>query len=144
MKLEKVKNYNQLEEILKKSSWQKFEKIVGKIFEFHGYEVKINHVHTFNDTKRQYDVIAEREDCIAVDCKRWDNKRRIKYALKKAVENQVERVERLPPKKDKYPVLVLSCHSPIKYHNSVPIVSVYKFNEFLTDFQAHKREILSV
>lgn len=144
MRLDEVENYNQLKEILESSSWQKFERIVGKIFEFHDYEVKINQVYTFKDTKRQYDVIAGREDCIAVDCKKWDNKRRIKYGLEKAVDDQVERVKKLPWRGDKYPVLVLSCQSPIEYHNSVPIVSVYKFNEFLSNFQAHKREILSV
>ncbi len=144
MKLEQVQNYDQLRDFLDKSSWQEFEKIVGKIFEFHGYDVEVSKVVSFDETKRQYDVIAELDHYIVVDCKKWDNKRRIKYGLKKAAEDQIERVKKLDLELKAFPLIVLSCQSPLEYHSSVPIVSVYKLNKFLSNFPLHVDDILNL
>lgn len=145
MKLKDVKNYSQLQEILEEISWQKFEEIVGKIFEIHGYKVEVSEVITFEGTRRQYDVIARQEDhLIIADCKRWDRKRRIKYGLKQAAEKQINRVKKFQAKQAKYPIVVLSCRSPIEYYHQVPLVSVYKLNKFLLQFPMNKEMIFRV
>ncbi len=144
MEIEKIKSYSQLSEVLEDIDWQKFEDIVGKIFDFHDYDVKVSEVISFDDTKRQYDVVAEKEHIIFADCKKWDNKRRIKYGLKKAVEDQIERVEKRLFKKEKYPIIVTSNSNPIEYYMQVPIIPIYKLNEFLSKFQIHKQKTLRI
>lgn len=144
MRLDEVENYTQLKNILEKVNWRKFEEIVGKIFEYNGYEVKISKIVSFENTKRQYDVIAKRNHYIIVDCKNWDNKRRIKHGLRKAVNDQIERVKKLSIETEKYPLIVLSCSSPIERFNKVPIISVYKLNSFLSNFSLAKQNILSI
>lgn len=144
MELGDIEDYPQLEGILEKSSWQVFEEIVGEIFEHNGYDVEVGEVITFENTKRQYDIIAENEHCVIADCKKWDNKRRIKHGLKRAVEDQIERVEKLSLDKEKFPILVLSSKTPIRYHKYVPIVSVQELNCFLSNFSKHERKVLSL
>ena len=144
MDLDKIRNYEQLKETIDDTCWQKFEEIVGKIFELHEYDVEVSKVVTFEDTKRQYDVLAKKDYWVITDCKKWDNKRRIKHGLKKAAEDQIERVRRLNLEEEAYPVVVVSSQSPIEFHSSVPIVSIYKLNEFLSEFDGYQREIMSL
>lgn len=144
MRLDKIKNYDQLSRVLEESSWQRFEEIVGKIFELNDYEVEIGRVVSFGGTKRQYDVIAREENCILVDCKKWDNKRRIKHGLKRAVSDQTERVEMFESDMEKYPLLVTSSQSPIEFYEGVPIVPVYKLNLFLSNIQTNLDKILKI
>lgn len=142
MELSKVSKYSQLKNILEEANWQNFEEIVGRVFELNDYEVEIGKVVQFGDTKRQYDIIARLEHCIIADCKKWDNKRRIKYGLKKAVEEQIERVKKLSGEEEKYPIIVLSCNTPLESHKRVPIISIYKLNKFLSNFPIHGERIL--
>jgi len=144
VKLEEVGSYEQLREVLERADWRRFEEIVGKIFEFHDYEVEVGKVVTFEEFKRQYDVIAERGHWILTDCKKWDNKRRIKYGLKKAVEDQIERVRKIPKEGDKYPLVVLSCNAPMRMYKKVPIVSIHELNNFLSNFFHNEKAILSL
>lgn len=144
MRLDEINNYRDLRKLLAHVSWQRFEEIVGKIFELHGYEVKVGQVITFEGTRRQYDVLARQDHCIIADCKRWDRKRRIKYGLKQAAEAQRERVQMHPAEVDKYPIVVLSCRSPIKICNQVPIISVYKLNKFLWNFPTNREKIIRI
>lgn len=142
LSLDEVNNYDEFSELLQNVSWQRFEELVGKIFELQGYDVEVGAVVSFEDTKRQYDVIAESDHLIFADCKKWDNKRRIRYSLRKSVEKQVERVERMTLEGSKYPIVVLSCDSPINYYQRVPIISVYKLNTFLSNFEVYNGNIL--
>lgn len=143
--IREIENYSQLNKILGDLDWQTFEKIVGRIFEFHEFDVKFGKVVTFEDTKRQYDVIAEKEYIVFIDCKNWDNKRRIRYGLKKAVEDQIERVEKIAnDRKEKYPMIVTSNDNPIEFYKRVPIVPIQKLSEFLINFQIHKRKLLKI
>lgn len=144
MEPSKISNYSQLENILEETDWQKFEEIVGKIFELNDYEVEVSKVVQFEDTKRQYDIIARLEHCIIADCKKWDNKRRIKYGLKRAVEEQIERVKKLSWNEETYPIIVLSGNTPLKFHNGVPIISIYKLDDFLSNLPIHRENILKV
>lgn len=144
VKLENVKTCNQLKNILETASWQRFEKLVGKIFSFHGYEVEVSKVVTFTRSKRQYDVIAKQNHTIIADCKKWSKKRRIKYGLKNAVEKQIERVKKLNVEGKIYPMVIVSCKTPIEYYRTVPVISVYKLNKFLSNFPSYKDMLLTV
>ncbi len=144
MDLSEVNGYTKLEKILEKANWQRFEEIVGKIFELNDYDVEVGKVISFEDTKRQYDVLASLEHRIIADCKKWDNKRRIEYGLKKAIEEQIERVKRLPRDEEKYPVIVLSGKAPLEFHNRVPIIPIFKLNKFLSNFPIYRGEILKI
>ncbi len=115
---------------------------MGEVFELHNYEVKVSEVRTFENSKRQYDVIAKKDYSIIVDCKKWDNKRRIKHALRSAVEDQIERVRKLENSERKYPMIVTSSNSPVKFHREVPVISISKLNQFLSNFQVYKEELL--
>ena len=144
MQLNEIDSLDRLSDVIQNSSWQLFEEIVGKVFGLHGYEVEVGKVVTFEGTRRQYDVIAEKEHLVFVDCKKWDNKRRIKYALKKSVEDQVERVEKLDLEEEGYPMIVVSSSVPLEKYKEVPIVSIYKLNRFIADFSWNSEEILSL
>lgn len=141
MELEKIRDYSQLEEILDDIEWQEFEEMVGKIFEFHDYDVTVSKVITYEKTKHQYDVIAEKGHSIIADCKKWDNRRRIKHGLKRAAKDQIDRVKRMDLKR-KYPILVTSDSSPIEFYDKVPIVPVQKLNSFISHFQENKEEAI--
>ena len=115
---------------------------MGEVFELHDYEVEVSEVKTFENCKRQYDVIAKDDYSIIVDCKKWDNKRRIRHALKSAVEDQMERVEKLENSERKYPMIVTSSNSPVKFHRDVPVIPISKLNKFLSEFQVYKERLL--
>lgn len=117
---------------------------MGEVFELHDYEVKVSEVKIFENSKRQYDVIARKDHSIIVDCKKWDNKRRIKHALKNAVEDQIERINKLESSGIKYPMIVTSSNSPIKFHREVPVIPISKLNKFLSNFQVYKERLLSL
>lgn len=141
MEIERVKNYRQLKKILGNSNWQRFEEIVGKVLELNGYEVDVSKVITFDKTKRQYDVIAKKDHKIIIDCKKWDKKRRIKHGLKKAVEDQIKRVKKLDYE-EAYPMVVVSCNSPVEYYKEVPVIPVSRLNRFILNFPKNKEKIL--
>ena len=64
----RITNENELQEFLKKTGWQSFEKLVASIFEEHEYTTKINTV--LKNT--QIDVIAEKYGRkIVIECKKW-------------------------------------------------------------------------
>ncbi|MFP4005221.1 MAG: restriction endonuclease [Candidatus Hadarchaeia archaeon] len=144
MKPNNIKNHEQLLNSLEDMSWQDFEVFVGKIFEFHNYRVEVNKVICYETTKHQYDVIAQKEhSTILADCKKWDNKRRIKHGLKRAAEKQIERVKKMNLK-NRYPMIVTSGESPIELYQKVPIVPIQKLNYFLTHFNRFKSKVTRI
>ncbi len=145
MEIDDVGDFFEIEKLLNDIDWREFEQIVGKIFEFHEYDVDVSKVVTFENTKRQYDVTAKcSEYCVVTDCKNWDNKRRIKSGLKKAVEKQIERVEMLDNDIETFPLIVTSSRNPVEYFSGVPIVPIFKLNRFLLGFEFNKEKMKSV
>ncbi len=120
------KTLREFEDFLKRSSWQSFEGVVGSIFESHDFEAEVSVVKIFEKTKRQYDVLAKKYDLfIGVDCKKW--KRSSESAIKKAVEKQSERCSRIRAK----PMIVTLLDEDIISIKGVPVVPVFKLNDFL-------------
>ncbi len=142
--MENIDGYEKLEKILDDTDWKDFENLVGEVFRIHDYDVEVSKVVTFENTKRQYDVIGEKDHTIIVDCKYWDNKRRVKHGLKEAVKDQIERTKRLTEYSKKYPMIVTSKNVPIKFSKKVPIIPVSKLSEFLNSFEVHKDAILKI
>ncbi len=113
------------------SSWQEFEKKVGTLLELHDYWVETSKVVVGENTKRQYDVIARKNDkVILIDCKKWNHNRYKSSALKRAVKSQVERSE-FHPGNNKFPVIVTWFDEDIQFHEGVPIVPIGRLNDFL-------------
>lgn len=68
-----ITNDKELQEFLKQTGWQSYEKLVASIFEEHGYTTKTNTVIK-GEKKTQIDVIAEGYGRkIVVECKKWKN-----------------------------------------------------------------------
>ena len=83
----------EIEEIVKAIDWQEFERLVSEILEKHEFK-------TWNNfrfkTKRRYeiDVITTRNNTtFLIDCKQWSTGRYKSSALKRASEDQEERLE---------------------------------------------------
>lgn len=140
--LEDIKNNSQLTEVLEDMSWQNFEVMVGKIFEIHDYDVTVSKVITFEDSKHQYDIIARGKNQVVIaDCKKWDNRRKIKHGLKRAARKQVNRVKKMDCE-EKYPIIITSDSSPIEFYEEIPIIPVHKLNSFISEFQKNKERLL--
>ena len=62
MNLDDIKTIEDLEQVSKEAVWQNFEVLVGFIFEANDFQVNVNKVRTFNKKRRQYDVIAKKNN----------------------------------------------------------------------------------
>lgn len=123
-------NYRQFEQLVDLSTWQSFEEITGKIFEYHGFEITISKTLTKNKKRRQFDVIAQKgNSTITVDCKRWDKNRYKTAALKTAAEKQIERTNLFF--ENAKPIIVTRFSESIYSHKDVQIVPIEKLNTFI-------------
>ncbi|MEI6293145.1 MAG: restriction endonuclease [Methanomicrobiales archaeon] len=87
MNFEDITCIDDLETISEESVWQNFERLTAYIFEQNDFLVKVNTVKTLNKKRRQYDVIARKNDqTFLVECKKWARHRYRLSALKKAIE----------------------------------------------------------
>lgn len=96
MELEEIEEYarkNEIEEILKKFDWRKFEDVVAEIFRRNNFLVKKN-LKIKVGKRFEIDLVAVKPHLIfCVECKRWSSGRYKKTALKKSVEKNEERVK---------------------------------------------------
>jgi Restriction endonuclease len=74
------------------TDWQDFEKFVSNILELHNFISFWNVNLTINGSRRQFDVIARKNNSfIGIDCKFWDNKKSKKSGLVKSAKLQKDR-----------------------------------------------------
>ncbi|MBR9679404.1 MAG: restriction endonuclease [Nanoarchaeota archaeon] len=119
----RITNENELEEFLKKTGWQSFEKLVANIFEEHGYSTKINTV--LKNT--QIDVIAKKYGKkIVIECKKWKTNNSTK--IKKETTKQKRRVELINADEA---IIVTLKEFKEKEINKVKIVPLNKLNNYL-------------
>ncbi len=136
MNFENIKSIEDLEKVSKEIIWQNFERLVAFIFEENGFQVKINTVKTLNKKRRQYDVIAEKNNQIfLVECKKWAGNRYRLSAIKKAIVKHKERTEfyKNVTSEDAIPIIVTLIEEEIQSHEEVPIVPILKLNSFLNE-----------
>jgi protease II len=136
MNFEDISTVDDLERVSKEVIWQNFERLVGFIFEANNFQVDINKVRTLNKKRRQYDVIAEKNDkTYLIECKKWSGNRYRLSAIKRAIEKHKDRAEfyRNLTGKDAIPIIVTFIEEDIKFHEDVPIVPIFRLNSFINE-----------
>lgn len=116
--------------------WQNFERLVAFIFEVNDFQVVINKIKTFERKRRQYDVIARKNDRIfLVECKKWAGNRPRLSALKKAIVQHKERTEFYENLTGEAttPILVTLVEEDIIFYEELPIVPIFKLNSFINE-----------
>lgn len=129
-----IKCAEDLEKLSESVTWQYFEKLVAYIFEENGFSVEHNRVIVFNNDRRQYDVIAKKNnETYLIECKRWKSRSDSMSALKRAVETHIERCsfyyEAIGEKA--IPLLVSPLKGMPEQHKDVFIVPLLSLNWFL-------------
>jgi Holliday junction resolvase-like predicted endonuclease len=132
--------------------WKEFEAIAAFAFERNGYKVKRNLMFTHGGRRWEIDIVGcRRPFVICVDCKHW---RHGLYpsALKRIVEEQVERTralaESLPNPAVKVdfarwddvrfvPGVLSLVTGQSKFYDDVPVVSVLQLQDFLGQLPAY-------
>jgi Holliday junction resolvase len=136
MNLKDISTLEELQKVSSEAVWQNFERLVAFIFEANDFHVIINRVKTFNRKRRQYDVIAKKNDRIyLVECKKWAGNRFRLSALKKAVEQHKERTEFYEDLTGEVtaPILVTFIEEDIKFYEGLPIVPIFRLNSFINE-----------
>ena len=136
-----INSYDDLMKFGEEEKWQNFEKLVGFIFEEHGFSVIQNKVVVFKDRrKRQYDVIAEGFDKVyLVECKKWGNGIYKSSALKKSAIDHYKRsyMYREVSNKKVVPLIVVLHDEDILFYERIPLVPVFKLNSFLSKIEEY-------
>jgi protease II len=136
MNLDDIKTIEDLEQVSKEAVWQNFEVLVGFIFEANDFQVNVNKVRTFNKKRRQYDVIAKKNNrTYLVECKKWSGNRYRLSALKKAIQHHKERTEfyRNLTEEDLIPIIVTFIEEDIKFYEGMPIIPILRLNSFINE-----------
>ena len=140
MNFEEIENAGDLENVSVESIWQNFERLAAFIFEKNDFRVSVNVVKTANRTRRQYDVIARKDDrTFLVECKKWAGNRYRLSALKKAILQHKERTtfyEHIT-NEDAIPIIVTLIEEEIRVFEGVPLVPVLKLDAFIRELDNH-------
>lgn len=137
MNFEEIKSIEDLEKVSKEIIWQNFERLAAFIFEENEFQVKTNIVKTLNRKRRQYDVIAKKNNqTLLVECKKWAGNRYRLSAIKRAIIQHKERTEfyKDVTGEDAIPIIVTLIEEEIQFYEEVPIVPIHKLNSFLNEF----------
>ena len=132
--------------------WQEFENMAAVAFERNSYSVKKNLRFKHNRRRWEIDIVGcKKPIAICVDCKHW-HRGLHPSALKKIVEEQVERTfalaESLPSLAGKIecvswnnvklvPAVLTLVTGRFKFCDNVPIVAVLQLQDFLSQLPAY-------
>ena len=136
MNFQDISTIEDLQRASGEAIWQNFERLVAFIFEVNDFQVVINKIKTFKRKRRQYDVIARKNERIfLVECKKWAGNRRRLSALKKAIVQHKERTEFYENLTGEAttPILVTLIEEDIKFYEDLPIVPIFKLNSFINE-----------
>jgi len=147
------------ESVCKYLGWTEFEEVAAIALEANRFFTK-KHVH-FRSTKGRFeiDVLGFLEPTIvSVDCKHWKRSWQ-RAATARMVEAQLlrtgELAKLLPELKEKLgisrwkkaklmPVVLTLSDTPFKVHNGVPVVSVHRFQNFLSDLPSYEESLVTI
>lgn len=133
-----VQNISDLESLSYAVKWQYFEKLVAWIFEQNDFSARQNVVMKLPGWKRQFDVIAEKDNIIfLVECKKWTMKQRAS-ALGVAGKKHLERCELFALNynetgKKIIPLIVTLVDDDVMESSGIPVVPILKLNSFLNE-----------
>ena len=139
--------------------WQEFEGMAAVALERNGYSVTRNLRFKHAGRKWEIDIVGCRKPlAICADCKHW-HRSMYASALKRIVEEQVERtkalVESLPSptikvecsKWDKarfIPVILSLMQGASRFHENVPVVSVLQLQDFVNQLSTHLDKLFQI
>ncbi|MEJ2241448.1 MAG: restriction endonuclease [Candidatus Bathyarchaeota archaeon] len=145
-----------IERVCKVLEWIEFENFTASAFEKNNFTVKRRFRFKAAQRRWEIDVLAYSEPIIVcVDCKRW---RRSwgNSAISRMAAAQSQRTEVLSKnlqdiqhsidltdwkKAILFPAIVSLFPGPVKFYNKVPVVPILQLQNFLDEFQGHKKEI---
>jgi len=136
MNFEDIKDHKDLQKISKEVAWQHFEELVAFIFSENDFQVEVRKVKTFKKKRRQYDVIAKKENkTTLVECKKWAGNRYRLSGLKAAVQKHKERSEfyRVLTNEMVSPIIVTFIEEEILIIEGVPIIPIFRLNSFINE-----------
>jgi len=139
MDFEDIRSIGDLETVSEQSLWQHFERLTGFIFEKNDFVVKVNTVKTHHKKRRQYDVIAWKDDhTFLVECKKWAGSRYRLSALKRAIVQHKERTAFYESitNEQAVPLIVALIEEEIHVFEGVPIVPVHKLDAFIGELDS--------
>jgi hypothetical protein len=140
MNFEDIESIDDLETVSVESVWQNFERLTAFIFEKNDFAVSVNTVKTRNKKRRQYDVIARKNNrTFLVECKKWAGNRYRLSGLKRAVSQHKERTEFYTSitNENTIPVVVTLIEEKIRVYEGVPMVPVQTLNTFIGELDHH-------
>lgn len=145
-----LKTGKDIEEILKKQSWKEFEDIVAQILVEHGFEVERNFRFTLNKKRHEIDIIAKRfDEILCIDCKKWNIRPGKKTAIKAAAKKQVGRTKKYKKfaklkSKNICPMVITFLDEDIVLADKVPVIPVWKLNDFMNDFSEYQNDLRKI
>jgi len=137
MNFEDIRSIEDLEGVSKEIIWQNFERLAAFIFEKNEFQVRTNVVKTLNKKRRQYDVIAVKNNLtFLIECKKWSGNRYRLSQLKRAIIQHKERTNfyKNVTNEDAIPIIVTLIEEEIQFYEEVPVVPILKLNSFLNEF----------
>jgi len=136
-----------IEDLLQRYDWQYFEQIVADILEEYGFTVETNKRFSL-DRKFEIDVVADNKtEILCIDCKHWGMRQGKTTPLKYAAIDQNERAyafkSHFKKNQSVYPIVITLMQENIHIEEGIPIVPIFKLNDFLANFPRYKEEFTS-
>jgi Holliday junction resolvase-like predicted endonuclease len=156
-----------IEDLLKAFEWQDFEIFLCQSLESFGFSALHTFRYTVNKKRHEVDIIGrDRQKILFIDAKHWNEKTASNGALYRVAQEQATRAEHLildptisgqllqrlgVSVKDTfhtyliYPIILVSSNLAMNtIINGIPIVSVLRFNEFLTNFSSIETMLIPI
>ncbi len=131
-------------------NWVQFEYLCARIFELNEFDYKIHYCFREGGKRFEIDILGYRSGVIlAADVKHWSARQGKRKRLIEYAEKQDFRVKALIqslkfkedyiqlPVKHVTPLIITLYDENIEFHNGVPIIPVYKLNNFLNGFELY-------
>lgn len=143
---EKISRGQSIEEVIEDLDWQEFEYFCAKILEEHEWNVTKN-FRFKTESRYEIDILATKgSNALAIDCKRWDDRKGKASQLKIAARKQLERTGEMRKIKflfadysELFPVIITWFEENITKEQGVWIVPVFKLNSFLLEIDKYIR-----
>jgi len=118
-------------------NWKGFEKLVSEVLELHHFDSYWNVNLTISGVRRQFDIIARKnDDIIGIDCKQWNAKKTKSSALISSARKQKDRCLMLGSLfglKCITPLIITQNEDLCGEFEGINIVPLGKLNSYLLD-----------
>ncbi len=152
-----IEEHLSIEDLSEVLNWVQFEYLCAKILEFNEFDCKLHYRFKEAGKRFEIDILAYRNGLIlAADVKHWSARQGKRSLLVKYAEKQDARIKMLVqskkfredytnlPVKQITPLIITWYDERIQFHNMVPIVPVYKLNNFLNNIEMYDLKIYSL